>query len=302
MLRSELDGEPATTTLPPPQPAAPRAGRVEHELATAFADRVDGIVPTFTLPAPSHLPAPLHAGAGRAVVTLPVVARTRAPSRHAWAQGLAAVALLVGGGWLWQTISTFATARSMQARFAAAATAVPAQAANARTAATSTQAGAATAPARAAAQDVVALADQAIARAPPGAGSPHAPVTAVATAATMLPAAAVDTRHVAADAATRQHAHAPHDKPRPRMLATAVVAAPASLSAACTLESETLGLCSHAPARAAVRAAPARAAAPAPVREPANEVVRPAPAAPAPACDPNRATLGLCPAGARTTP
>lgn len=297
MMRSELDGEPADARLPPPQPVAPPPMPIELDFAPAPDDRAADLVPTFTLPAPSHLPAPLRPPPGRAVIALPVAPRSRAPLRHALAQGVAAVALLVGGGWLWQTITTFTTARSMQARLAAAATAVPAPAATAHMTTT-----AATPPAvRAARDDVVALAEQSIARAPTGAGPPRAGTQVAATqaaapVATTLAAAAIDPQRPPVDATAQQHAHAAH-KSRSRPAATTVAAA-APAAAACSLESETLGLCRHAAARTPVRPAPAPLVA---TRSQAPEpVVRPAPAAPA--CDPNRAALALCSEGSRATP
>lgn len=294
MLRSELDGEPAAAKLPPPEPAPPPA-RVARAAVTDVADRTAEIVPTFTLPGPSHLPAPLRPTAGRAVVAMPAVARSRGPSRHAMAQGLAAVALLVGGGWLWQTISGVANARAMQARFAAAANAMPAQAATPRPNAPLSTAPphAAPVPARPAADDVVAMAEQAIARSPPGAG----PQLAAAPAATTLSAAAANPPRLATDTGGRQHAHAAHKSRLKSLVATAAAPTPAEV-AACTLESETLGLCSRARVHAPERAVVAPVVAPA--RSPSTEPVRTAP--PAPACDPNRAALALCPEGPRTSP
>lgn len=283
MLRSELDGEPAEARLPPPQPVAPPAKSIELDFAPDPADRGAEMIPTFTLPAPSHLPAPLRPAPGRAVVALPVARRSRGTSRHVLVQGLAAVALLVGGGWLWQTITNFTTARSMQARLVAAATAAPVQAVTARTG---------TPPAaRPAQDDVVALAEQAISRAPPGAGLPPA----AAPVGAALAAAAVDPQRLAAEGAGRPRVHAAH-KGRTRTVLTA--AATPVPAAACSLESEALGLCSHAKSRAPVRPAPAPPLVAA--RSPAPEPVRPAPTAPA--CDPNRAALALCPGGSRATP
>jgi type II secretory pathway predicted ATPase ExeA len=291
MLRSELDGEPAEARLPPPQSVAAPATSIELEFATDVAERGAEIIPTFTLPAPSHLPAPLRAAPGRAVIAMPMASRARSPSRHVLVQGVAAVALLVGGGWLWQTISNFTTARSMQARFAAAATAVPTPAATARTPAPATPPPAA----RPARDEVVALAEQAISRAPPGAGPPRAAAPA-APVATALAAAAVDPQRLA-DAAGRSHAHAAH-KPRTHAAAVAA-AAPVAANASCSLESEALGLCKQAKSHAAVRAAPAQPLVAA--RNPAPEpVVRPAP--PAPTCDANRAALALCSEGSRAAP
>jgi type II secretory pathway predicted ATPase ExeA len=293
MLRSELDGEPAPATLPPAEPATPPAVRVGHSAFTMLVDRPADIVPTFTLPAPSHLPAPLRPAA---VITMEPTARMHRPSRQLLAQGVAAVALLVGGGWLWQTISSFATARS-QARFAAAAAtaavAATAQATTPRVAAPVAHPAAPVAPlpTRSTSEETLALAEQAIARAPPGAGGPPSSAQPAAT----QPATLAEPQRVPPDASGHQHATPAH-KARARSL----MAAAATPAAACTLESEALGLCSRARARAPAPAPAALARPVAPARDAPPESVRPAPAPPA--CDPNRAVLALCPEGSRTAP
>ncbi len=110
LLQAELNGEPATLVLPPrvgatPGPHAP------------------------TKPSPAMTPAaglvvpPREAAYG---------AHGVAPRRRRLARGVAALALLVSGGFLWQMILNLANARSEPARFAAAPLAVTAEQAIAR--------------------------------------------------------------------------------------------------------------------------------------------------------------------------
>lgn len=276
LLRLELEGQPATAKLPPPA----AAGRPPACVVPGAADRnPDAGLPRAPTPA-SHLPARLRPAVARELVAVapPPRARRRAATRPLLAQGVMAAALLVGGGLLWQAISSLVATRT-NARFARAATAAPLQAAAAKT---DLPVPASPSP-RPAQDEVLALAEHTIAQAPPRAGAPPA---AAAPAAAGV--AAVDARQAGADPGphTRTHArHGSHAMPA----STALAGAPS----ACTLESEALGLCTHARGRAPVRADADQPLTPA--REPARDVVRPAP--PPPACDPTRAALGLCATG-----
>jgi len=292
LLRLELDGQPATAKLPPPAGAGQPAACVAPPATQDAADAAPDVDASPVRPAAIQLPAPFRPRAARAVVALKAAspARPRATSRPALTQGVVAAALLVSGGLLWQAISSFAATRA-QARLARAAATSPVQAAPA-----SPQAPvpAATSPsARPAPDAVLALAERAIAQSPPQAGTPQraapSPVApAVATLAVAPAVAGID-----ADPGGAPRAHTRHGS-HVRSAATASTTY-ASVASACTLESEALGLCTRARAHPPARlASPAAAAAPG--RDPPHDAARPAP--PAPACDPTRAALALCPAGA----
>jgi general secretion pathway protein A len=230
LLQAELNGEPATLALPPRAPAAPVPDPLTAPAPAVIADGPPPVrAPDTGLAVPAQEAANDAHGVG--------------PRRRGLAQGVAALALLVSGGFLWQMISNLAAAGSESTRQAAA----PMR----------------TAPPTPAPAGPAAMAEQVIAQAPPGAG----PTTSVAPP----PVAALTT---------------------PRSAAARRVAA----TAACTLEGETLGLCSRSRPRE-----PVRVAARAPVLEPASDP--PAEAVPTPplrpACEPARAALGLCPENQR---
>ncbi|HEY9029474.1 MAG TPA: AAA family ATPase [Burkholderiaceae bacterium] len=283
LLRLELEGKPATAKLPPPAPAGRPVARLrESSAANDVAGAAAGVDLALVSPA-ARMPATLRGAAGREVVALPAapLARPPSPARRLVKQGLVAAALLVGGGVLWQTVYTLAVRHATQARLAtAAAAATPAPAlALARTPAPTAPSTAA----RPAADDVVALAERTLAQAPPAAGAPRPVAAAIAAPAAVVAPAAV------ADTGGRQHAHPTH---RNRSRPTTVAAQPpAPAVAPCALESEALGLCTRARARAPVHAAAAETPM-ATVRDATPEATRPAP--PLPACDPTRAALALC--------
>lgn len=269
LLRLELEGRPATAKLPPPATA-----RAVPAGIPSAPDTGPG-VEAASMPSPaSHLPATLRPAPGRAVVPLASAPRprVRARARPLLAQGVMALALLVGGGLLWQAISSLASTRA-QARLARAATAAPPQAPLAAAPWPSA--------ARPAPDAVLALAERAITQSPPGAGATAAMPRAIIPG----PVAAADGRPLDADPVGRPRTHARHGA---RARATASTSQ-AAIASTCTLESETLGLCTRARTHAPVPAAPA---APTPAREPSGDVAHPAPA-----CDPTRAALALCSAG-----
>jgi type II secretory pathway predicted ATPase ExeA len=291
LLRQELDGKPATARLPPPaQPSRPGPPTVypAHGSAAAGVDSLFDV--TSVLPAPARLPVPVNIAPGRAVLPLapaPVPRRRRAPSRGMVKQGALAAALLVGGGLLWQSVSTLAARHAAQARLAAAAVAVPlpAQALPANPPAPQ-PASAARAPTPSA-DEVLALAERVIAQSPPRAAPPPSAAPAPAAAAP---------RRVVADAGGRPRAQPVHKGAARSAVATA--ATPSPVATACSIESEALGLCARSRALLPVAAAsPAPAAAV--VRETSFAAPRPAAA---PACDATHTALALCPGGAGASP
>ena len=196
------------------------------------------------------------------------------------AQGLAAVALLVSGGFLWQMISNLATAHSASTRLAAPRAPAAHDAAPARTVAANQP----TSPARPLPEvdALLARAEAAIAQSPPGAGSSMPAATAAKVAAPRVPPRLPASRHASATAG-REDSHVAPMRPAP--------ARPVAAPAPCTLEGETLGLCNRSIARE-----PLRRAAPAPEPDPASDspagAVRTPPSNPT--CEPARAALALC--------
>jgi len=308
LLRCELEGLPATDKLPPPAPRPP-VRRAQASTAIADDDAAADVDPP---PAPARLPVTLRPGSGRQIVPLPAAPpwRDRRSRRRAWAQGAVAAAFLLGGGLLANAMidrkytrppaaqvgahATLPPVAQAQARGPAPAPAVPVRATTGAPVPAPAPAPAlvlatAPAPARQARADAaVAAAERVLAQAPPGAGPPH-------TAVDAAPAAPAAPR--VADDSPQPRPHAAH-KAHLRSTPDAVVATSSLAASSCTLESETLGLCHrvriHAPA-----ATPALAGA----RDPRPVVAGPSPAATAaPACEPARATLGLCGQGTRTTP
>ena len=237
LLQSELSGEPTAFALPPPLPSPPLIPnpRVETPpppppvLSTESGDLdLDIEVP----PAP-----PIHTAAAprrpppaRLAVPLPAARsslRARSPQRRGLPRGVAAVALLISGGVLWQAISHVAAVYAEQARFEAAAAAFSRQAVAAQApdaaplrgslpspAASALQAATPTPPVAATA-DALAAAEQAITQAPTGAGqTPSAAIVAAASAikAARVPAATA-TCYGAADRMLRNCADIPAPAP-----------------------------------------------------------------------------------------
>ncbi len=324
LLQAEMRGEPATLVLPPLAPATPVSPPVPGPVPAQASARSPAPAPALDMPT-LDLPAiPIHVGLhGDALMTqltvrtsepplpdmgLVVPSRDVAYAAHAHAleprrrglvtQGLAAVALMVSGGFLWQMISSLATAHSESMRLAAApalgAATAPAahDAAPARKAPPGPAALApgiaptvqATSPARPHPEvdALLARAEAAIAQSPPGAGPsiPAAPPAKVAAA--QLPPRLPAARHARATG-DREDGHVASIRPAP--------ARPVAAPAACTLEGETLGLCKRS-----ISPEPMRVAAPAPEPQPASDspagAVRTPPSNPI--CEPARAALALC--------
>lgn len=297
LLQTELGGEPAAIAQPPRARETPDLDTLAEEppaVAEAAAVLVDAPLASR---APANLPALRLADAGLVVPALEAGAGSHdfKPQRRGLAQAVAALALLVSGGVLWQGIRGPAMARLHPAREAVA----PAASSVAATALAAPDAApVAPAPgivATAAPAGLAGLAEQTLARSPTAAGPAAAPATEIAAAA---PVAAVTP--VRAPEPRRRGTGGGRDGTHRRTLPAderetaatiAPAAAPVAAMAACTLEGEALGLCTRARVRE-----PARAPAP----EPAAEPVRAAP--PRPSCEPTRAALGLCPDGARAGP
>ena len=209
LLQFELSGEPAAFALPPPLPPPPPIAtptptptptpRAETPpppvLSTESRDLdLDIEVPPAApirvataprRPAPTRFPMPVPAARP--------AARASSPQRRGLPRGVAAVALLISGGVLWQAISHVATAYTDQARSAALAAAFSRQEAAAAAhdaappasalpvlATPASQAESTNAPTSPppATSDTLAAAERAIAEAPPAAG--QAPVAGVA--------------------------------------------------------------------------------------------------------------------------
>ena len=305
-LQSEPKGEPAALALPSFAPASRRSDSFMEALSAKTGDLDLDIEIPVASPIAVNLPVPRLADIRLAVPDLPAsfIVRGGRPRRGGLRRAAGAVGLLISGGVLWQTISGVAAAYSEQTRLAAAAAAfqgnatqaaardaAPSRTVPAGATASTPQAALTTLP-KPAAAEIVAQAEQAIAQAPPGAGP--TPSAAVVLAGTPEPphAAGID-RH---GALPRRALPAEGGSIRPTMRA----AAPApTMTATCTRDGETLGLCERSPARETARAAVPEPRL-APQGEPAPEPVR-APTPP-PACDPVRAALALCPEHPRTAP
>ena len=116
LLQAELRGEFATLALPPRAQAIPlataRASPAQLPQAALHGDALMArlIAQTLTPPATS-----LHEAAAPAPPAVPGISRRR----RGLAQGAAALALLVAGGFLWQMICNFTLARAQATRDAA---------------------------------------------------------------------------------------------------------------------------------------------------------------------------------------
>ncbi len=305
LLQAELRGEPATLVLPPLAPATPALAPAPPAPApvpaVAPAPILVEAIPTLAPPA-----VPIHVGLhGDALMTQLTIRTSEpprpqtalvVPSQHAVstaraleprrrglvAQGFAALALLVSGGFLWQMISNLATARSESMRLAAPLAPAAHDAVPVRTAAAANQT---TSPARPLPEvdALLARAEAAIAQSPPGAGPSMPAVPAAQIAAANVPPRLPVSRHARATA-DREDGHVASTRPLP--------ARPAAAPAACTLEGETLGLCDRS-----IPPEPVRIAAPVPLPRPASDspagAVRTPPSNPI--CEPARAALALCP-------
>lgn len=114
LLQAELRGEPAALTLPPLLRATPDPAVLLEDFPAVTADRLyrEALTAAHAAQAPSPSPPPPTT----ALVTTPprsaLVAYNPGPRRRGLAQGVAALALLVTGGFLWQMISNLATAHS----------------------------------------------------------------------------------------------------------------------------------------------------------------------------------------------
>ena len=194
LLQFELGGEPAALAPPPLPPASPRANALPPVLSTASDDLdLDIELPPA---APAAAVAPMRRPVERrpAVPVLPAspVRRVSRPPRRELPRGVAAVALLICGGVLWQAISHVAAVYTERSRFAAAAAAFsrqnmaastqdasPLRAAPPSPAASALQTASTTSPAPETA-DMLAAAEQTIAQAPTGAGQTPAAAVVVA--------------------------------------------------------------------------------------------------------------------------
>ena len=193
LLHAELNGEPAEFVLPPP--ANPRADSPPPVLSTASGDLDLDIELPPASPAPAVAPArrPMERRPAVPVQPASPLRRVSSPRRRELPRGVAAVALLICGGVLWQAISHVATAYTDQARSAALAAAFSRReaAAEAHDAAPlasalpvlampATQAASTNLPTSPppATSDMLAAAERAIAQAPTGAG--QAPAADVA--------------------------------------------------------------------------------------------------------------------------
>lgn len=314
LLKSELNGESATMTLASPEPASPAADAFGSALVAVPAGADLDIEMSMAAPASNDLPALRPSDIGLAVPALEALpgARGGRPQRRLLVQAVAAIALLISGGVLWQAISDLATARSEQPLYAAVRAAVSRSTA-APTAHDTTplratpstpmaQALRTPSPASPLGADVAmtAMVERAIAQSPPGAGpATPAPVAAAlpiaSPVAVVVPARSAEARHAARGGRDAGH--------RRTLLAekgssesTSAAATPLAPQApGCTLEGEALGLCHRSPAR---RAAPV--VAPGPIPDPPSADVAPSPRLSA--CEPARAALSLCPGGSRATP
>jgi MSHA biogenesis protein MshM len=301
LLRCELEGLPATDKLPPPTRRPPA-----HPPQASSARPEDDAADVDPPPPPARLPATLRAEAGHAVVPVPAARpwRDRRSRQRTWAQGAVAAAFLLGGGLLANAMIDRRYTRPPATQARAQATLPPVAQAPARGPAPAPAApvpaaarGRVPAPAPATAPEsaqqaradaAVAAAERVLEQAPPGAGPPRAAVDATTTAPPVV------------DDGPRPRPHAAH-KPHPRSTPGVATATSSLAPSTCTLESEALGLCHRAQTRAP--ATPAAAQALAAARDPTPVVATPSPApSPAPACEPARATLGLCGQGTRPTP
>jgi type II secretory pathway predicted ATPase ExeA len=262
LQRAELRGETATLALPPLSSEMAEPPPVTEALpamnADALADVGTAVTPLEGQTSPASV-AP-HAEVAALALTAAADAYDVKPRRQGLAQGVAALALLVGGGFVWQMVSNLATARSASplhpAAVAAAALSAPANQETSRALSIPPPAG------------LAAMAEQAIAQSPPrrGANSAH---RACRQASREIPDAAIGAQDLRSPRRCDGCMHSRRRNPGPVQSIDPT--------------------CAAAGCRTAIRA-----------RSGVRRTCRTVPPPPSnPTCDPARAALALCPDSTR---